>query len=77
MVTMSPVVHFEMLADRADPANPNFMFLLGRALSLGNKRLEAIKYYLDAADREHAGPMNDLGGVFEYGIGVPKNLTTA
>ena len=33
---------------RADPVNPTFMFLLGRALSLGNKRLEAIKYYLDA-----------------------------
>src|SRR5215471_19664999 len=32
---------------RADPVNPTFMFLLGRALSLGNKRLEAIKYYLD------------------------------
>ena len=31
---------------RADPVNPTFMFLLGRALSLGNKRLEAIKYYL-------------------------------
>ena len=28
---------------RADPVNPTFMFLLGRALSLGNKRLEAIK----------------------------------
>ena len=26
------------------------MFLLGRALSLGSKRLEAIKYYLDAAE---------------------------
>ena len=53
------------------------MFQLGRALSLGNKRLEAIKYYLDAADRGHAGAMNDLGGVFEYGIGVPKNFATA
>src|SRR5262245_27366932 len=62
---------------RADPANPTFMFLLGRALSLGNKRLEAIKYYLEAADRGHAGAMNDLGGVFEYGVGVPKNLATA
>ena len=62
---------------RADPVNPTFMFLLGRALSLGNKRLEAIKYYLDAADRGHAGAMNDLGGVFEYGVGVPKNLATA
>ena len=62
---------------RADPANPTFMFQLGRALSLGNKRLEAIKYYLDAADRGHAGAMNDLGGVFEYGVGVPKNLATA
>src|SRR5215468_11344526 len=62
---------------RAGPVNPTFMFLLGRALSLGNKRQEAIKYYLDAADRGHAGAMNDLGGVFEHGIGVPKNLTTA
>src|SRR5262249_40471226 len=62
---------------RADPANPTFMFHLGRALSLGHKRLEAIKYYLDAAGRGHAGAMNDLGGVFEYGIGVPKNLATA
>ena len=61
----------------ADPGNPTFMFLLGRALSLGNKRLEAIKYYLDAADHGHAGAMNDLGKVFEYGMGVPKNLTTA
>ena len=55
---------------RADPVNPTFMFLLGRALSLGNKRLEAIKYYLDAADRGHAGAMNDLAGMFEYGVGV-------
>src|SRR5262245_48640915 len=62
---------------RADPANPTFMFQLGRALFLGNKRLEAMKYYLDAADRGHAGAMNDLGGVFEYGIGVPKNVATA
>jgi TPR repeat protein len=62
---------------RADPANPTFMFLLGRALFLGDKRLEAIKYYLDAADRGHSGAMHDLGGVFEYGIGVPKNLATA
>ena len=62
---------------RADPANPASMFQLGRALSLGNKRLEAIKYYLAAADRGHAGAMNDLGGVFEYGIGVPKNFATA
>ena len=62
---------------RADPANPTFMFLLSRALSLGNKPLEAIKHYLDAADRGHAGAMNDLGGMFEYGIGVPENLATA
>jgi uncharacterized protein len=62
---------------RDDPANPTFMLGLGRALSLGNKRLEAIKYYLDAADRGHARAMNNLGEVFEYGIGVPKNLTTA
>jgi TPR repeat protein len=62
---------------RTDPANPIFMFLLGRALSLGSKRLEAIKYYLDAADRGHAGAMNDLAGMFEYGVGVPKNLATA
>jgi len=62
---------------RGDPANPTFMFLLGRALSLGNKRLEALKYYLDAAARGHAGAMNDLGGVFEYGSGVPKNFATA
>ena len=53
------------------------MFQLGRALSLGNKQLESMKYYLDAADRGHAGAMNDLGGVFEYGIGVPKNVATA
>jgi len=62
---------------KADPVNPTFMFLLGRALSLGSKRLEAIKYYLDAADRGHAGAMNDLAGMFEYGVGVPKNLATA
>src|SRR5262245_9263913 len=62
---------------RADPANPASLFQLGRALSLGSKRLEAIKYYLAAADRGHAGAMNDLGGVFEYGIGVPKNFATA
>jgi TPR repeat protein len=62
---------------RADPGNPTLMFQLGRALSLGNKRLEAITYYLNAADRGHAGAMTDLGGVFEYGFGVPKNLATA
>ena len=62
---------------KTDPANSTFMFRLGRALSLGSKRLEAIKYYLAAADRGHAGAMTDLGGVFEYGIGVPKNLATA
>jgi TPR repeat protein len=62
---------------RADPTNPSHMFQMGRALSLGNKRREAIKYYLEAADRGHAGAMNDLGGVFEYGLGVPINLATA
>src|SRR6516165_5336476 len=62
---------------RADPANPTFMFQLGRALSLGNKRLDAIKYYLDAADRGHAGAMNDLGGVFEYLNRVNPLLTYA
>ena len=62
---------------KADPANPTFLFHLGRALSLGSKHREAIGYYLDAADRGHAGAMNDLGGVFEYGLGVPKNLATA
>jgi TPR repeat protein len=62
---------------KADPANPIVLFQLGRVLSLGNKQLEAIKYYLDAADRGHAGAMNDLGGAFEYGIGIPKNLVTA
>jgi TPR repeat protein len=56
----------------ADPSNSSFMFLLGRALSLGSKRLEAISYYLNAADRGHAGAMNDLGGVFEYGIWRPR-----
>jgi len=60
-----------------NPANPTFMFQLARALALGNKRLEAIKYYLDAAQRGHTGAMNDLGGVFEYGRGVPKNMATA
>src|SRR5262249_6590664 len=48
---------------KADPVNPRFMFLLGRALALGNKHLEAMKYYLEAADRAHPGAMNDLGGV--------------
>ena len=53
------------------------MFLLGRALALGNKHLEAMKYDPDAADRGHAGAMNDVGGVFEYGLGLPKNMATA
>jgi len=61
----------------ADPVNPSLMFQLGRALSLASKPLEAIKRYLDAADRGHAGAMNDLGGVFEYGIGVQQNMATA
>ncbi len=62
---------------RDDAANPAIMFQLARALTLASKEHEAIKYYFDAADRRHAGAMNDLGGVFEYGLGVPKNLTTA
>jgi TPR repeat protein len=62
---------------QADPVNPTVMFQLARALILATKQLQAIKYYLDAADRGHAGAMNDLGGLFEYGIGVPKNLSTA
>jgi TPR repeat protein len=62
---------------QADPVNPTVMFQLGRALVLVSKQLQAIKYYLDAADRGHAGAMNDLGRLFEYGIGVPKNMSTA
>jgi TPR repeat protein len=61
----------------SDPGNPSFVFRLARALTLGDKKLEAIKYYLDAAERGHAGAMNDLGALFEYGIGVPKNAATA
>jgi TPR repeat protein len=62
---------------KANPTDPNVMFGFARALSLGSKRVQAIKYYMDAADRGHAGAMNDLGGVFEYGLGVPKNFATA
>jgi TPR repeat protein len=62
---------------KSDPANPTLMFRLARALSLGNKRLEAIRYYLDSADRGSADAMNDLGGVFEFGVGVPANMATA
>jgi len=62
---------------KANPTDPNVMFRLGRALSLGSKRLQAVKYYMDAADRGHAGAMNDLGGVFEHGLGLPKNFATA
>ena len=62
---------------KSDPANPTVMFLLGRALSLGGKPREAIGFYLDAAERRHTGAMNDLGGLFEYGLGVPKNVATA
>jgi uncharacterized protein len=62
---------------RADPINPNVMFSLARAVTLASRHLEAIKYYLDAADRGHVGAMNDLGGVFEHGIGVPKNMSPA
>ena len=62
---------------KADPVNPTLMFHLARALALGNKRLEAIRYYLDSADRGSADAMNDLGGVFEFGLGVPANLATA
>src|SRR5262245_66388425 len=58
---------------RTDPTNSTLMFQLARALFLGTKRLEAMKYYLDAADRGHAGAMNDLGGGLDYGIGVPEN----
>jgi TPR repeat protein len=60
-----------------DPANPTLMFQLGRALTLANMQLEAIKYYLEAADRRHAGSMNDPGEVYEYGVSVPKTLPTA
>jgi uncharacterized protein len=62
---------------KGDPTNPTVMFLLGRALSLGNKPREAIRFYFEAADRGHTGAMNDLGGVFEYGLGAPKNVATA
>src|SRR5262245_31501559 len=62
---------------KSDPANPTILFQLGRALSVASRYREAMKHYLDAADRRHAGAMNDLGGVFEYGLGVPKNLVTA
>jgi TPR repeat protein len=61
----------------SDPANPTIMFRLGRSLSLGNKPREAIKYYLDAAERGQAAAMVDLGYMFEQGLGVPKNLATA
>jgi TPR repeat protein len=60
-----------------DPVNSDRMFQLARALFLAGKQREAMKYYLDAADRSHAGAINDLGGIFEYGSGVPKNLATA
>jgi TPR repeat protein len=62
---------------KADPANPTILFRLGRALSVAKSYREAMKYYLDAAERGNAGAMNDLGGVFEYGLAVPKNLATA
>src|SRR3974390_2253767 len=38
---------------KLDPMNSSFMFQLARALTLEKKQLEAIKYYLDAADHGH------------------------
>jgi TPR repeat protein len=61
----------------SEPANPVILFQLGRALSVAGKGREAMKYYFEAADRGHVGAMNDLGGMFEYGVAVPKNSATA
>src|SRR5262245_64939210 len=36
---------------RDDSANPDYLFRLGRALSLRHKRMEAVRYHLAAAAR--------------------------
>ena len=65
------------LALQADPANPNIMVQLARALSARSKSREAITLYLEAADRGHVDAMDDLGSMFEQGRGIPKNFATA
>ena len=75
--THDPAIDGCRAALKASPNDPGSMFQLGRSLSAGSKHREAIRHFLDAADRGHAGAMTELGLVFEYGRGVPRNLATA
>src|SRR6516225_8175427 len=65
---------------RADPANPTFMFLLGRALSLGHGLeipqdfANARHWYEKAAALGNAASMNNLADLYRYGRGVAPDL---
>jgi uncharacterized protein len=65
------------LALRSDPSNAGIMVRLARALSAQNKAREALTLYMEAAFRRNADAMNELGGIFEQGRGIPKNFLTA
>jgi hypothetical protein len=65
--TNDPAIDACRAALKASPNDPGSMFQFGRSLSACSKHREAIRHFLDAADRGQAGAMTELGLVFEYG----------
>ena len=57
----------------AEPDNARFTFQLARALDAAEEYREALKLYVVAAERGHAGALNNIGVTYARGAGVARD----
>ncbi len=78
------VKSYEWTLKAANNGYPDAQFYMGEYYFYGNEIIgidknnnEAVKWYLKAAEKKHAGAANRVGFMFENGLGVPKDLPHA
>jgi TPR repeat protein len=59
------------------PNDPALLFQLGRAYHADKNYSEALRFYRQAADLGGAAAMNNLGQLYQYGLGVTKDYSEA
>lgn len=67
----------EMLRSRAQSGDVEAMFRLGRSYASHQEWSRARRYLREAAERGHAGAINELAIFTLFGIGIPPNVADA
>ncbi len=72
-----PLVDVPVTTAEIDAVSPHELVLRGNAALDTGAWLQAERWYLQAAFRNHPQAQNNLGGLYEVGQGVPQNETEA